>query len=511
MIKLKHLGLAVASGILLSLPWITGFSYFIFIAFVPLLYLNDTFFKFKRAGAFNFWLLSFISFFIWNIIVSGFISKVSFFSALALWTINSFLMSFVWYLSFLYDSYSKKKSNYWFLIIAWISLEFLQYNWDFEWPWFTLGNALATAGKLIQWYRFTGVFGGSLWVFLVNISIFSIIKLIVVKDRILIPTVLSLLFLIVIPISISLYLNTVKTQLTKQLKVLIVQPDIDPYTEKFDGLSVADQYDRFMNLVFEFQDSTIDLIVGPETFLHDVDETELKTNSQFVIDTLRSIFPGSTIILGGSTFIADSSDSKTHFNSAIVSNEKQISIYHKEKLVSGVEKMPFQKLLNYFGDLIFINLGGINHYLSNKTSETLFINKEYSFVTPICYEAIFGDYCRKLINSGGEFFITITNDGWWKGTSGYRQHLQLSKIRCIENGKYMVRAANNGISAIINNRGEVIEKSKFGVQDTIYNKIEINDLNTFYTKHGDYLARMSVFLFVLLMGKWMVERKIKPH
>ncbi len=512
MIKLKHLSLAVLSAVLLSIPWITGFSFTIFISLVPLFYLKDFFLKFKRNGTFPFWVLSFVAFFIWNVVVSSFIAKVSFLSALSLWIINAFLMSLVWYLSFLYDTFSAKKASSWFLIALWISFEFLQYNWDFEWPWFTLGNSLSSSIDMVQWYQYTGVFGGSLWVIVLNIAFYSIVKIRIENQQNRIGfRIMTTLILLLIPVFISLHLKSHKVQSGSELSVLLVQPNIDPYTEKFDGLSVEEQYQRFIDLTTDYKDSTIDIIVGPETFLHRIDELELKENGHFFIDSIHSKFPESTIVIGASTFITDSFKTSKYYNSALVCSNNEVAIYHKKNLVSGVEKMPFQRILKLFGDLVFINLGGVDHFLSNETSDTIFNLNNVSIVTPICYEALFGEYCSKLINGQGALMITVTNDGWWKGTTGYQQHLELSKIRCIENGVYMIRAANTGISAIINDKGEIIKESEFGIQETIYGNIKITQADTYYSKHGDYIARMLLFLFVLLFGKWMVERKIKPH
>ena len=495
MIKFKHLVYAIVGGILLSLPWITNFSYSIFIALVPLLILKDHFLKFKKSGALHFWIASFITFSIWNVVVSYFIAKVSVLSAISLWIINSFLMSLVWYISFLFDVRSGKSSNL-FLISAWIALEFLQYNWDFEWTWFTLGNAFAVQPEIVQWYQFTGVFGGTLWILLVNISIAKLISTIKrqehFKRRLTLPFAI-----LMIPIFISLILMKQEIHSTKKIKVLIVQPNINPYTEKFNGLTKAQQQDRFFNAIKDLNNTSIDLIVGPETFLNNINEENCHHIS--FIDSLEILFTESNILIGATTYQESDSSERIYFNSALYYDGEETSIYHKQKLVSGVEKMPFQRILKRLG-ASSINLGGINQFLSNKPAVPFINTSEFNFATPICYEAIFGGYCASLVNEGADIFINITNDGWWEGTNGYQQHFNLARLRCVENGRSMIRAANTGISGVINSKGEIMAKTNFGEINALIAEVPVYRNKTFYTRHGDYLARMFVFLFVIFIG-----------
>ena len=93
----------------------------------------------------------------------------------------------------------------------------------------------------------------------------------------------------------------------------------------------------------------------------------------------------------------------------------------------------------------------------------------------------------------------ITNDGWWKNTAGYKQHFAYARLRAIEQRKAIVRSANTGISGVIDEKGEVLQKSKWNEEVCFSTTIRTNDKVTFYAQFDDYIGRLSVFVAVLLL------------
>ena len=93
----------------------------------------------------------------------------------------------------------------------------------------------------------------------------------------------------------------------------------------------------------------------------------------------------------------------------------------------------------------------------------------------------------------------ITNDAWWGNTPGYRQHLSYSSLRAIETRRDIARCANTGISAIINQRGDIVKKTSWWKTDTLAGKINLNNKITFFVKNGDIIGRISSFIFILLL------------
>jgi apolipoprotein N-acyltransferase len=133
----------------------------------------------------------------------------------------------------------------------------------------------------------------------------------------------------------------------------------------------------------------------------------------------------------------------------------------------------------------------------------------------ICYESAFGGYMAQFVRKGAHVIFVITNDGWWKNTPGYRQHFSFSRLRAVETRRSIVRAANTGISGFISQRGDVVQQSEWWTEDALLASVRFNDALTFYVKHGDYIARISLFMAGLLLLNLIATRlrkgKKNPH
>jgi apolipoprotein N-acyltransferase len=179
---------------------------------------------------------------------------------------------------------------------------------------------------------------------------------------------------------------------------------------------------------------------------------------------------------------------------------KPIQLYHKSKLVPGVEKMPFPTLLKPL-EKYAIDLGGMPGSLGVQDERSVFVSySDNKKVAPaICYESIYGEYCGEYINKGAGLIFIITNDGWWKDTPGYRQHNSYARMRAIEHRRSIARSANTGTSCFINQRGDMEQATDFWVPAVIKATLNYNEEITFYTKYGDYIARVACFLSVALL------------
>ena len=180
-------------------------------------------------------------------------------------------------------------------------------------------------------------------------------------------------------------------------------------------------------------------------------------------------------------------------------------IYHKSKLVPGVEILPDINNWKWLNNLI-IDLGGARNSLGYDKQPTVFKkagNPDIKTGTAICYESIYGEYVSKFVRKGANFIFIITNDGWWRDTPGYKQHAAFARLRAIENRRSIARSANTGISSFINQRGDIIKSRGWWKKDVIKAKIKANGKLTFYTKFGDYLGRISSFLAALILLHWI--------
>jgi len=148
---------------------------------------------------------------------------------------------------------------------------------------------------------------------------------------------------------------------------------------------------------------------------------------------------------------------------------------------------------------MFIDLGGASGTLGTQKEASNFDSVDGVQVAPvICFESVFGEYVADYVLKGAQAIFIITNDGWWKNSRGYKQHLLFSRLRAIETRRSIARAANTGTSCFINQRGDVIQPTKWWEEAAIAGTLNTNNKITFYVKHGDYIARGAVLVSVLL-------------
>ncbi len=523
--KYQLLLLSIISGLLLAFAWFPhAFVPLLFIGFVPLLMVEKIIVNSPSTHKSYFvFYFSFITFFVWNILTTWWIKNASSGGAIMAITANSLLMSFV-FLSF-HKVKKRVGEKYGSLIFIafWLTYEFVHLRWDLSWPWLMLGNAFADTPKLIQWYEFTGVLGGSLWVLLVNCLLLScfITNDLTLKFQIKKSKIVILILLMVLPISISFLLPAIvlknHTKQAKQYKTVVVQPNIDPYNEKFSG-SYDEQLNKMFALASEKTDSSTDYVILPETALQEyLWEGELdKSQSIKKIKNYLKQFPRLKIITGASTNKAykrweklsvtarkftDEEGYYDSYNTILqLDNSARIQIYHKSKLVPGVEKIPFPFIFNYF-EKFALDLGGTTGSLGTQDNRSplIALDPAIKIAPVICYESIYGEYVTEYINHGANFISIVTNDGWWGNTPGYQQHLKYGALRAIETRRWIARSANTGISCFINPLGEIIQPTKWWTPAVIAGNIELNEEITFYVRFGDYIGRIAICAAFLLI------------
>ena len=147
---------------------------------------------------------------------------------------------------------------------------------------------------------------------------------------------------------------------------------------------------------------------------------------------------------------------------------------------------------------MFEHLGGAVGSYGGQTEPSVFYSQSGIGVTPaVCYESIWGGWIARSVRKGSQFIAIITNDGWWENTSGKDQHLDYAKLRAIETRRWVCRSANTGISAFINQRGDIVKQTQWWTKTAIKQNINLNSDITFYVKYGDYLPKAGSLLAVL--------------
>ena len=514
---MRKIILSVLSGLLFAFSWPTlGFFPLIFIAFLPLLILEQEICSKSSNSSLQLFGFSFLSFFIFNIITTYWIWHATMFGALSAFIINSLLMSLFFVLFHKVKKILGKKKGYISFIFLWISMEYLHLNWELAWPWLTLGNVFAPIPGIVQWYEFTGVLGGSLWVLIVNLLFFGVF---ILKEKIRFFVYVSIFIIIPIVISIIIYPNMDLSSIDHE-EIVIVQPNVDPYLDKFN-LEALTQLDNFIELSKTKLTNNTSLLLGPETALQESNMWESQIDNSPSIQQLMKLqreFPNLNILIGASTYKylgnhfeknsrkLNSKEWYNAYNSALfLENDSTISIYHKTRLVPGVEQIPYSFLFDYIVDLT-VDLGGTSGSLSTDNSINIFESKGLKLLPLICYESVFGDM---ITGRNFNLIAIITNDGWWKNTSGYKQHFEYARLRAIEQRTSIIRSANTGISGLILPNGDVVQNSVWDEEIVINVQVPLLNSFTFYNKYGDLIGRVFSFVSVLLIMSTIVRNRTK--
>jgi apolipoprotein N-acyltransferase len=509
---------SLSGGILMSLAWwehCTGLI--MFIAFVPFLYILYKAKTIQLSGSkvFTSMLPGFLTF---NIISFSWLGNVSIAGATMAILAHSFMMSFaLWLVYHIYLKASLLTSALSF-ICMWLAYEYACLNIYLISPWLNLGNVFGKEPSLIQWYEYTGSGGGSLWILLSNLFIFNIILSKLQNDKLRPGSIWTGLAIVIIPIIISIFTGRNPEEDNSPIEVVIIQPNIDPFTEKFEELTFMSQLDEMLGQAATVLDESSSWLILPETAIDDpFFESEAGSNRYInSIHGFLSGYPELNIILGATTKVAsiktdrngrdNTSEGKEQYilyNSAIHLTQDNEFFYHKSKLVPGFERKV--TLPPFLERIIVPELGGsMSGYGIQKEREVFKHFTNGSCAAPvICYESAFGDFTTEYINRGADFIAIITNDGWWKKTAGYKQHLWFASIRAIETRRPVVRSANTGISCVIDKKGEITESLPWWEDGVIKTEIFPGTTFTSYTIYGDLIYRYFTFagLVILILAK----------
>ncbi|MFF5383228.1 apolipoprotein N-acyltransferase [Pedobacter suwonensis] len=428
--------------------------------------------------------------------------------------LGALLMTFAFWLYYRLGKYVNKKMAYFGLISFYIALEYLQQTWDLAFPWMTLGNGLAGMHQLAQWYDYTGVYGGSLWILLSNILAFEAYQKFRSQTGYLgFRTAGIWALVVIIPISISLTKYFTAVQKGTPSNVVVVQPNIDPY-QKLENIQPAEQIRILTHLSDSIGQTNTEYFIWPETAIPNyADEDKIRGNSDFItLQSFLSKYKNGTLITGIES-IKIYQDKKTitskfdnqrgiyfdNFNTAMqVENSANVQFYHKSKLVPGVEKMPFPKVFSFL-DGVFAQLGGtVGGWGWQDKPSVLYAQSGIGVAPVVCYESLWGDWIGEQVKDGAQFIAIITNDGWWGNTSGKDQHMMYAKLRAIETHRDVARSANTGISCFINQRGDITQSTKWWTRTALKANINLNDEITFYVKSGDLIAKLLCITTILL-------------
>ncbi len=536
---LRWLGLSTLSGVLLALsfpPFPT--TILLFIAWVPLLIVEYEISKERAEENRQSSIVNrkpsllpytYHSFVLWNILVTWWVGNTAFIAGIVAIWLNSWFM----FVPFAFFHWSKKylpKTGYIAFVAYWISFELLHLNWEISWSWLTLGNAFAQFPQAVQWYEYTGVFGGTLWVLATNVLIFKLLercefrispKLTWTQHR---WPLLRIKALVLVPIIVSLVWYFNQTDVGRDEEVVIVQPNFEPHYEKF-RIPRHEQIQQFLKLSAAAITDKTAYVVWPETSFNGGEINSFGSNNTIqLVKTFLEKYPNVKLVVGVDAYkvFQDGEPHTNHtrreergtevffweaYNAAIQlqAGTDSIPFYIKSKLVPGAEILPYHKYL-FFLKPIVDKLDGSVEGLGGQPNREAFPSESGKVAPSICYESVFGDYNGGYVRAGAEATFIMTNDGWWDNTAGHKQHLAFARLRAVETRRSIARSANTGISCFINQRGDVQQPTKYGEEAAIRQNIKFNRGITFYVRWGDLIARIGFFATLILMTNLLVRK-----
>jgi apolipoprotein N-acyltransferase len=538
--RITKLLLALLTGLLMTLGWPEhGFPLLLFAGLVPLLLIENVQWENRKENSwFGIFGYTYLAFFIWNALTTYWICNSTLVGAIAAVLLNTLFMSIVFTLFHVTRrNMISGKGGYLALIGYWLSFEYLHLRWDLNWPWLNLGHGFGAYNKWIQWYEYTGVFGGTLWILLVNILLFLVIRDLVQKKSItrnFYMKTAGFVLMIFVPMAVSYLMYRNYQEKPAPVDVVVIQPNVDPYNEQYD-LGPAVILQRMLDLAKTKADSNTQFVVCPESALQEYvwedrfeQSQSLKSLRQFNrmykqlsfvtgMSTRKIYEEGEPVSLTARKF-KDAERYYDSYNTALfVNHDSTFQKYHKSKLTPGVEKMPYPRLFKFLENYA-IDLGGTVGSLGVDAERTPFkVNDTLKIAPCICYESVYGEFMNGFVRNGANLIFVITNDGWWKNTPGHRQHLLFSSIRAIETRRCVARSANTGISCFINQRGDILQRTTYWTPIAIRQEINANSRLTFYVKFGDYIGRIGLLvaaLMVLLTISFGIKNRsgsIKSH
>ena len=287
------------------------------------------------------------------------------------------------------------------------------------------------------------------------------------------------------------------------LGVGLVQGNIDQ-SVKWDESFQKETLRIYERLSLRVAEKEAELIIWPETatpfFFQDAKEYQ-----PVVLDIPRKV---RAFLLFGSPSYRFEQGKVDHYNSAyLVSPSGEIiGKYDKIHLVPFGEYVPLSNLLSFIG-----SLGeGIGNFKSGREFSN-FSLPQGKFGVLICFEIIFPDLCRRFVKRGANFLVTITNDAWFGKTSAPCQHLSLATFRAVENRVFIARAANTGISALIDPKGRIIRQGGLFTEEAMEGTIRLMNRRTFYTIYGDVFAWICSILSALLLAFCCIQNRRKQQ
>ncbi len=499
--------LCILSGIITGISFPPfPFPYLVFFSFIPYLFVLQ-----KRGTLASICRVTYLTTFVFTLLtlywVGSWTKEADSFlmiSGVLLMFVNPTLFLIPSTLYYFAQKIFNRRIALFLLPLFWTAFEYAYTLTDLRFPWLTLGNSLPHFNLFIQIADIIGANGLTLIILYINIFIY-LAFMEIKRDRKLSVRYFRIAILIfIIPIFYGVYKSINYSEADKKIKVGLIQPNLNPW-DKWSGGDINEQMDLYFNLSQKAIEHGAELIVWPESALP---VYLLSGNYPVEVERIQSFVDSNKVFL-----LTGMPDINFYFNSTEIPKEakktksgvfytsynsilffklgtRQIDKYGKIMLVPFGEKVPFVEELPFLGDLIKWQVG-ISSWNVGK-EKTVFKMNETKIGGVICIESIYPDFVAGFVEKGADVITVVTNDSWYGYSSGPFQHKDISILRAVENRRSVVRAANGGISCLINPMGNIVEQTELFTKTFLVVDAPVNSEKTFYTRFPLIIPMLSV-------------------
>jgi apolipoprotein N-acyltransferase len=486
-----------------------------FFAFIPFFYVIE-----KKETLTSLNRFTYLTLFIFNLItlywVGSWTKEADTFlmvSGAALLFFNPFFYLIVPTLYYFSKKSFGKKIALFLFPFYWVTFEYLYSLTDARFPWLTLGNCLPYFNTFIQIADLVGVYGLSLIILFINIFIYLSIKELKQKKKIdnRFALAAAALFFVVMGYGV-IRINSFKIS-DEKIKVGLIQPNLNPW-DKWKAGSIDDQLNQYLELSERAINHGAKLIIWPESalpvyLLSGNYENEVERIHRFV--GAKNVFlmtgmPDVNFYFNKNESPKDAKETKsgvlyTSYNSILPFTPFNLNVqkYGKIKLVPFGEHVPFVEELPFLGDFIKWEVG-ISSWNVGKHQTVFDLNGVENFPIKVggvvCIESIYPEFVAGFVQRNANLIVVVTNDSWYGNSSGPYQHKEISVLRAVENRRTLVRAANGGVTCIIDPLGRTIESTKLFTRDILVGDASIEKDLTIYSRYPSVVPLFSSFIAI---------------
>lgn len=402
--------------------------------------------------------------------------------------LNAFLLSLPWAIYIISKDKFNLPISLLFLTLLWLSVEQVSAETGIPSPWFILGNGLAGHPEFIQFYEYTGVAGGTLWILLANCSVFYAINSFLLHRPYVYCIGTSSIFVVVLLFPLLLSKGIKFISLATLQEVLILN------TQQSNETLLKVTFNQLLEESRKNVTEKTKYVIWPEGIFQSAVSFNDIEKFPVVTEVRKHLIVGDSMIFVCGLVLSENNE---YYNTALIIGSETVGVYKKRQLVPFTEYHP--SFLGSFKMFIWSDVEISSGKGAMMETNSVSVN--------ICYESLFGRIvAENCLKSKGKVLAFISNEFWTPGASEF--FLRICSIRAIENRKYVLRSTNNGILSIIKPDGSVIRSPHNQASiNTLKAEIIPNNYQTFYMRHGDIIGWVSLislmgFPFLLFLGKF---------